>query len=196
MSDLSKVEFFHSGLNLYAVVGERGGDKWGVSVDFIPSATDTKLYVRFGLIHTGTTSNTVLKFFTSRAQTKYGYKNEGVIGRRLNKMVLPFADKPLNRVQFVELADQHEVWDQLESWVLSAFAAEGVSPIFGIDLAQLLRAKFEIDAATDVNFLFVTPDLLGFTKQKAEVASGGHEPDSSGDGGEEEGGDDDGEGED
>ena len=78
-----------------------------------------------------------------------------------------FANKPIDRLQFVHLADKNEVWEMLESWVINAFAAEGVSLLKGVVVSDVLRSFNEVDEASDVEYLFQMPTLIGFEQSKA-----------------------------
>ena len=173
-SEFSKTKLF-KGANVYAVVGERKGEEWGVSIGLEVHKGQMVIEVRFGVL-VASGSNPHFKFFTDRSGDSVFQLVDGspAAGRRLNKIRLLFSDKPVPRLQFIALADQHEVWEKLESWIISAFASEGVSPIFGIDIAKLLRQRFEFTEQEGVNVIFTMPDLIGFTQVKAgaEAAAG------------------------
>jgi hypothetical protein len=117
------------------------------------------------------------KLFKRRAVTHFkSQTGEKVYGYRSHKLDIPFAQKGLSREQFVALADEHEVWEKLESLIITAYAYEGITLIKGIDIAGLLRSKFEVPPVEEAGYVFEMPNLGIFNGLKPAVAGKEPEP--------------------
>jgi hypothetical protein len=166
-----KPELFKAS-SLYAVLATKEEFKIGMSLSLDRHGAGTAIIVRFAVtIPEGSMdSKPKFKFFTLRESCRF-YLEDGtkIRGYRLNKTVMPFSEHMVTVQRFVTIADENEVWEKLESWVISALAAEELKQIPGIDLSALIRGAFEQGVAEEVDpgYCFEMPTLLGFTQTKA-----------------------------